>query len=57
MFHLQVITTNKNAELLIAQALKYKPNTVVIVDESLYSRVKEALQNEDIHVFTGEQSL
>ncbi|MDD2984392.1 MAG: 1-deoxy-D-xylulose-5-phosphate reductoisomerase [Crocinitomicaceae bacterium] len=57
LFDLQVITANKNAELLIAQALKFKPNTVVIVDESLYSRVKEALQNEDIHVYTGEQSL
>lgn len=57
LFDLQVITANKNAELLIAQALKFKPNTVVIVDESLYSLVKEALQNEDIHVYTGEQSL
>ena len=57
LFDLQVITANKNAELLIAQALKFKPNTVVIVDESLYSQVKTALQNEDIHVYTGEQSL
>lgn len=57
LFDLQVITANKNAELLIAQALKFKPNTVVIVDESLYNQVKTALQNEDIHVYTGEQSL
>jgi 1-deoxy-D-xylulose-5-phosphate reductoisomerase len=57
LFDLQVITANKNADLLIVQALKFKPNTVVIVDESLYSHVKSALQNEDIHVYTGEQSL
>ena len=57
LFDLQVITANKNADLLIQQAKKFKPNTVVIVDESLYAKVKEALQDEDIHVYTGEQSL
>ncbi len=57
LFDLQVITANKNADLLIGQAKKFKPNTVVIVDETLYNKVKSALRDEDIHVYTGEESL
>jgi 1-deoxy-D-xylulose-5-phosphate reductoisomerase len=56
-FDLQVITAGKNADLLIEQALKYRPNTVVITEESLYTKVKEALIDEDIHVYTGAESL
>lgn len=56
-FDLQVITAGKNADLLIEQALKYKPNTVVITDESQYERVKEALWNEDVHVYCGSEAL
>ena len=56
-FDLQVLTAGKNADLLIEQALKYHPNSVVISDESLYQKVKEALWNEDIHVYAGEQAL
>ena len=56
-FDLQVITANKNAELLIEQALRYKPNTVVIVDKDSYKKVKEALWNDDIHVYCGEEAL
>jgi 1-deoxy-D-xylulose-5-phosphate reductoisomerase len=56
-FDLQVITAGKNAELLIQQAIKYKPNTVVITDELQYQRVKDALWTEDIHVYAGEDAL
>lgn len=56
-FDLQLITANSNADLLIEQAIKFKPNTVVIVDESLYEKVKNALIDEDIKVFTGEAAL
>lgn len=56
-FDLQVITANKNADLLIEQALKFKPNAVVIVDESAFEKVKDALWNEDIHVYAGSESL
>jgi len=43
--------------LLIEQALKYKPNTVVIVDESQYQKVKETLWEHDIKVYAGVDSL
>lgn len=57
MFDLQVITANRNADLLISQAKKFHPNTVVIADERLYQQVKDALQDEDIHVYAGEDAL
>ncbi len=56
-FDLQVITAGKNAELLIQQAKKHKPNTVVIGDVSSYKKVKEALWEDDIHVYCGEDAL
>lgn len=42
---------------MIEQALRYKPNTVVIGDESKYQQVKEALWNHDIKVFAGKKAL
>jgi 1-deoxy-D-xylulose-5-phosphate reductoisomerase len=56
-FDLQVITAGKNADLLIEQAKKYKPNTVVIGDERAYKKVKEALWENDIHVYCGDEAL
>ena len=57
VFDLQVLTANGNADLLIAQAKKFKPNSVVIVDETLYEKVRAALWEEDIKVFCGKDSL
>lgn len=56
-FDLQVLTACKNASLLIKQARKFEPNTVVISDESLYETVKKALEDLDIHVYTGNDAL
>ena len=56
-FELIALTANRNADLLIEQALKYKPNTVVIVDESQYKKVKDVLWEHDIKVYSGEYSL
>ncbi|MEN8839469.1 MAG: 1-deoxy-D-xylulose-5-phosphate reductoisomerase [Flavobacteriales bacterium] len=56
-FELVVLTANRNADLLIEQALKFKPNTVVIVDESQYQKVKDVLWEHDIKVYAGEDSL
>ena len=56
-FELIALTANRNADLLIEQALKYKPNTVVIVDESQYKKVKDVLWEHDIKVYSGEDSL
>jgi 1-deoxy-D-xylulose-5-phosphate reductoisomerase len=56
-FDLQVLTAGKNADLLIEQAQKYQPNSVVITDESQYQKVKDALWSEDIHVYAGPDAL
>lgn len=56
-FDLQVITANKNADLLIELAKKHSPNTVVIGDESQFERVKNELWVHDIHVYCGELAL
>lgn len=57
LFDLQIITANSNDELLIQQALKHRPNTVVIADESKYEKVKDALWDHDIHVYAGSDAL
>ena len=54
-FELQVITANRNADLLIEQAKKYKPNAVVIVDETHYKKVKDVLWELNIHVYAGSR--
>ncbi len=56
-FCVEVLTVNSNAELLIQQAKKFKPNAVVIVDETKYQFVKDALQHDLIKVYTGESAL
>ncbi|RAU83663.1 1-deoxy-D-xylulose-5-phosphate reductoisomerase [Pontibacter arcticus] len=56
-FELEVITANNNAELLITQALKFKPNAVVIANEAYYEQVREALQQEDIKIYAGANAL
>lgn len=56
-FEVEVLTAQNNADLLIAQALEFNPNCVVIVNEALYSKVKEALAHTDIKVYTGEKAL
>ncbi len=53
----EVLTANSNAELLIAQAIKFKPNTVVIVDETKFKEVSETLWKHDIKTFTGAAAL
>ena len=56
-FDLQVLTANSNADLLIEQAIKHKPNNVVIVDESKFEKVRDTLWEQDIHVYAGADSL
>jgi len=56
-FDLQVLTANKNSDLLIEQAKIFQPNSVVIADEEHYQKVRNALINEDIHVYCGNEAL
>jgi 1-deoxy-D-xylulose-5-phosphate reductoisomerase len=53
----EVLTCNRNAELLIQQAAKYKPNVVVIADETRYDQVFAALDPLNIKVYAGEKAI
>ena len=57
IFEVEVLTAQTNAILLIEQAVKFKPNTVVIGEEKLYDKVHAALDPLDIKVYCGEKSL
>lgn len=56
-FEVEVLTAQNSADLLIAQALEFKPNSVVIVNEALYQQVFDALDSHDIKVYAGENAL
>jgi len=56
-FVVEVLTAQKNADLLIQQAMVFKPNAVVIGEDSLYDKVFEALDSLDIKVYAGENAL
>ena len=57
LFEVEILTAQTNDELLIAQALEFKPNAVVIGDETKYQKLKSALGSTDIKVFSGEDAL
>ena len=57
LFEVEILTANRNADLLIQQAKKYKPNSVVIVDDSQYKKVKDALWDDGISVYVGVEAL
>ena len=53
----EVLTAQNNADLLITQALRYKPNVVVIGNEEKYEQVTDALAHTDIKVYAGLDAL
>lgn len=57
MFEVEILTAQTNDELLITQAMEFRPNAVVIGDHTRYEKVKSALSSTDIKVFAGESAL
>lgn len=57
LFSVEVLSAHSNADLLIEQTGKYQPNAVVVTDERQYEKVKTALSNLPVKVFTGSQAL
>ena len=53
----EVLTAGHNSKLLIEQAREFKPNAVVIADETKYTEVREALADLDIKVWTGSKAI
>ena len=56
-FVVEVLTAGTRADLLIEQALKFNPNTVVIGDDNQYAKVFEALDPKGIKVYAGAEAL
>jgi 1-deoxy-D-xylulose-5-phosphate reductoisomerase len=56
-FSVEVLTAQSSDDLLIKQALHFKPNIVVIADERRYGRVRDALAAHPIKVFAGDKAL
>jgi 1-deoxy-D-xylulose-5-phosphate reductoisomerase len=56
-FKVEVLTAMNQADVLISQAIKYKPSHVVIGDESKYDFVRNALAGLNIVVQAGAKSL
>jgi 1-deoxy-D-xylulose-5-phosphate reductoisomerase len=56
-FNIHVLTANKNAEMLIEQALEFQPEHVVIADESQLEKVKKALKKEFVTVHGGDNAI
>ena len=57
LFSAYVLTAQNNAELLIQQALKFKPAYAIICNEKYYDRVKEALTSTEVKVLAGADAI
>ncbi|HMC97332.1 MAG TPA: 1-deoxy-D-xylulose-5-phosphate reductoisomerase, partial [Flavobacteriales bacterium] len=56
-FQVELLTCGSNAELLVQQALEFKPNAVVIGDAGKLDTVRDALFSHGIKVFAGAAAL
>ena len=52
-----LLTANRNVDLLIEQALMFKPRRVVIAQSDCYTKLRDALAGEPIEVMCGQQAI
>ena len=57
LFEVEILSAHSNGSLLIEQARKFKPNAVVITDDTQYEKAKSALSSLPIKVFKGAEAL
>ena len=57
LYEVHTLTANNRVELLIEQARRFQPESVVIANEDKYAQLKEALENLPIKVYAGEDAL
>lgn len=57
LFEVYTLTANNNVELLIEQAKRFTPDSVVIANEAHYPRLKEALKEYPIKVYAGDEAI
>lgn len=57
LFEVYALTAGSNVDLLIMQARKFQPEMVVIANENLYPKLKEALSDLQIKVYAGAEAI
>lgn len=57
LFDIYALTANNNIDLLISQARQFIPEAVVIANETHYERLKDALADLPIKVYTGKDAI
>ncbi len=57
LFRASVLTARRQWELLAKQALKFRPDIVVIGDEKYYKNLQEALKGSGIEVAAGSKAI
>lgn len=57
MYEAYILTAYNNDELVVKQARRFKPEVVVIANEAKYEKVKDALSDLPIKVYTGAKAL
>lgn len=55
--HVEVLSAQSNADLLVQQSLEFKPNAVVIGDTSKWKQVNDALFDAGVKVYSGAEAL
>lgn len=57
LFQVEILAAHSNAALLCEQALKFKPNAVIVTDSSKYDTVRQTLKGLPVKVFEGKEAL
>ena len=57
LFSAEVLIAGNNVELLVAQALEFKPRRVIIANEDKYSTLKQELEPKGFKVDAGEDAI
>ena len=56
-FKIDLLSANRNYKLLIEQAIKYKPETIIFGDINYKRDLEKGLKNEKINIYYGEKAL
>ncbi|MFV0392341.1 MAG: 1-deoxy-D-xylulose-5-phosphate reductoisomerase [Paludibacteraceae bacterium] len=56
-FEVVALTANNNIDLLIEQSLEFQPDMVVVANEAHYMPLKNALSDQPVKVFAGNDSI
>ncbi len=56
-FRVSLLAAHRNWELLADQARRFRPRAVVIADESLMPRLKEAIDGTGVKVYGGDRAI